>query len=191
MKVLMATRTDGAWTFEAGADSAVLRPAEPVFIEEPAIDWTTSVVLGIRISRLGMHISTKNVMRHCDALAPFHILRPAVPYCAGQLPPLYRDRAISPGAWVQISELPQEFEFSASRRPLRSQPGVDIDLTSPHSLSSLFAEEAVSILSQAMTFKTGDIILFGHSALTLGPPAVDTEISASIDGRELLDIRIK
>ncbi len=191
MKVLYIRRhTDGSLSIAPGVDSGVLRMGEPVFIDEDTQAWTTEVAVALRISRLGFHIPVKHASKHYDAVAAVHLLWPLEQPADG-LPPLFRDRALSPGAWVSLEELKGTSPvLSVERKSLRDNKDVNLQISRNFSLDILHADEIVAELSRAMTLKTGDMIVFAIDAM-LGAPIADTSITASISGIDSLSIRIK
>ncbi|MDE6196363.1 MAG: hypothetical protein K2F91_00680 [Muribaculaceae bacterium] len=192
MKVLsIGTSPDGKTLVEAGVDSAVLRPGEPVFVPEPTSDWNSSAVPVVRIGRLGMSITEARARDYYHELTLFHMLTPVSPDAAEGLPPFILDRALSPGRWLDISAAPSDrrFVLSATRSPIG---GSDSDVLSAEaSLADLGVDRVVALLSRHLTFKTGDLLVFRDCRLDFGSPQLDTEIKAAVDGEEVLDIRIK
>ena len=77
------------------------------------------------------------------------------------------------------------------RRRLPGRASEAVDVCTSISAATLQADDVVSWLSQTMTLKTGDIIIFADSALSLGAPLPDTAVTATVGGRESLSVRIK
>lgn len=191
MKVLYAS-LDGedVLSAEPGADSAILRVGEPVFLEEPADAWRTEVALALHVSRLGLHIPVEHARRHYDAVAAVHLLRPAVGN-AGGVPALFRDRAIAPGSWITLDMLEGTIGFDVARRSLRADDRVALDASLDLTLEELRADEIVAALSRTMTLKTGDMIILAGSSVGLGAPAFDTSVKVCVSGIPSLSVRIK
>ncbi len=95
MKTIYLQTIDGVIKALGGADSAVLRPGEPVFVPEPVEDWCSFVAPAIRISRLGMNIKPSFARQYYHELGAVHVLLPRRP---GPIPPLFCDRAIAPAS---------------------------------------------------------------------------------------------
>lgn len=57
--------------------------------------------------------------------------------------------------------------------------------------ASLDVDNVISVLSEYMTFKTGDIILFFDNGHIIGPSEIDTEIKVWANETEVLGFRIK
>lgn len=51
---------------ELGADSAVLRCGEPVFVPDPVDEWVSLVAPAVRLCRLGMHMG-RNARAYFDS----------------------------------------------------------------------------------------------------------------------------
>mgnify|MGYP002559632809 CR=1 FL=1 len=191
MKILsIRAGIDGCPSISPGADSAILRVGEPVFIQQPAQEWATCVTVAVRVSRLGLHIPVAHASRHYDAVAAIHMLAPVrqSPDC---LPPLFRDRAVAPGEWVPVEQTGNEFTLNVTRRPLRGDESVSLDGEIAVSLDRLRIDEIVSYLSQTMTLKNGDMIILRDASVELGAPVPNTVVSAYVSGFSSLSVRIK
>ena len=150
---------DGNLHVKAGADSAVLRPGEPVFVPDPVQVWRSTVAPAIRLSRLGTSIKAAFAPEYYDAVSLFHILTPVDPVIVDGLPPYILDRTFSPGIWHGITpaDLVGGYDFSAKRKNLNGE--ADAAEASGHfSLASLGADSAIEALSRYLTFRTGDIL---------------------------------
>ena len=190
MKVFYVTQSGASCPqVQLGADSAVLRANEPVFVPDPVADWVSVVAPAIRISRLGTHI-TRHPESYYDAVGAVHVLLPARPDVVPGMPPLALDRAISPGAWQPLDSGTTELTV---RRSLLwgDDPDVETVLAADFSLKDLDADGLVRHISKYLTFKSGDIIILADAATNLGAPILDTRIQAWINGDTSLDIRIK
>ena len=64
-------------------------------------------------------------------------------------------------------------------------------LSMPLEIDCLGIDRAVNMVSRYMTLKTGDMIIFGDSAVEVGTPRLDTRLTASISSQPSLDIRFK
>lgn len=192
MKILsICAGIDGRPCISPGADSAILRVGEPVFIQQPADEWTTCITVAVRISRLGLHIPVAHSSRHYDAVAAVHLLTPVHPVVSDCLPPLFRDRAVAPGEWVPVEQTGNEFNMNVTRRPLRGDESVSLDGEIAVCLDKLRLNEIVSYVSQSMTLKNGDIIILRDAAVELGAPVPNTTVAATFSDIPSLSIRIK
>lgn len=170
-----------------GADSAVLRPGEPVFVPDPVTDWVSLVAPAIRVSRLGMNIKPSFARQYYHEIGAVHLLLPA-DESALPVAPLFCDRCIAPGAWTDIESL-RDRGFTAAVLDREDHELVSLyrDLT----VSDLDCDNMINFVSRYMTLKTGDMIVFGDHSLDLGTPALDTRVTAGIFGADSLDIRLK
>lgn len=189
MKILCLRRSpDGSIRVEAGADSAILRHGEPVFPEERSGGWISMIVPAIRMSRLGTSIRKSRAAEYYDSFTFFHVLWPASgDSVADGIPAAVADRTFSPGTWLPFPG--SGIELKTSVRALGSDtPRTDSIALDP---ASLDVDNVISVLSEYMTFKTGDIILFFDNGLILGPSEIDTEIKVWANDTEVLGFRIK
>lgn len=187
MKVLLIeTDSAGRMSVQLGADSAVLRQGEPVFVPEPVSQWRCRVMPAIRISRLGMHISPANAARHFDSVSLFHVMTPAEPLYG--VPCGMIDRSFSPGEWLPAENI-TDVHWSVTRKKI----GMEVDFCRNKSfcLEKLGVPDAISNLSRLSTFRTGDVLLFADAAVDLGSPVLDTCIEATLNTNTILNIRIK
>lgn len=189
MKILCLHPTqDGAISVEAGADSAILRHGEPVFPDDRPDGWRSLIVPAIRISRLGTSIRRSRARNYYDSFTFFHVLWPASGNTvATGIPAAIADRTFSPGTWLPMPEQPVTARVSVRPLALETSTVTDIVLNP----GSLGADAAVEWLSQYMTFKTGDILLFFAHGTEIGPATPDTEITVHTAIDEVLRFRIK
>ena len=90
MKTIYLQTIDGAVKALGGADSAVLRPGEPVFVPEPVEDWCSFVALAIRISRRARTSSRRLRVNIITSLVPYtcccHAGPGPSPHCFATVP---------------------------------------------------------------------------------------------------------
>lgn len=172
-----------------GADSAVLRPGEPVFVPDPADAWHARIVPGVRVSRLGMYINSRNVFRHIDSYTAFHVLTPSAPIAG--IPDGMIDRTFSPGTWLPLEagSVSHMHTLAVSRGAIGGEP--ELVSAIDFSIDGLGVAYVVAELSKLCTFRTGDVILFADAAIDLGEPRLNTCVEAAIDTEKVLNIRIK
>lgn len=192
MKVLCICNSGGQRKIVAGVDSAVLRPGEPVFTDEPADMWISSVAPAVRISRLGMSIRESRAREYYHELTLFHVLTPTCPEACEGLPPYILDRAFSPGKWTDIASSPSDKELTlTARRQSIDGKGPQETRIVRFSLDTLGVDSTIALLSRHLTFKTGDLLIFADHAVSLGAPVIDSAVTAELDNEEVLSIRIK
>lgn len=192
MKVLYIKHNpDGSLNVEAGADSSVLRPGEPVFVPDPVSGWRSTIAPAVRISRLGTAIKASRASAYYDAIAPVHILTPASSALCDGLPPYILDRTLSPGLWQPLGEESgARHTFAVEVRALNAEApfaSVSVDF----SIADAGVDTAMEVLSRHLTFRTGDILVFPDCGLSLGVAVLDTELRVTVDGAEALKIRMK
>lgn len=171
MKILVLD-IDGNTPVTVGADSAILRHGEPLFLAEERHGWLSAVMPALRIGRLGLRIPRKAASEYIDACGLFHVLIP--PLMTGAW--AAADRTFAPGTWLDTSPWPESFETEAGTYPF---------------ITADEAADAVSRLSGHMTFKTGDIILFGNKGVARALPPPRTNIRASVSGQPVLDLKLR
>lgn len=189
MKILcLHTTPDGNLSVEPGADSAILRHGEPVFPDDRPDGWRSLIVPAIRISRLGTSIRRTRARNYYDSFTFFHVLWPASGNMAAPgIPAAIADRTFSPGTWLPMPDQP--VSASVAVRPLDRETSTLTEIAiCPETLA---AEAAIEWLSQYMTFKTGDILLFFDRGTDIGQATPDTEITVRAGTDEVLRFRIK
>ncbi len=187
MKTLLVRTEGGRLVAQGGADSAVLRPGEPVFVPEEVDEWVSVVAPAVRISRLGFHIKASFARQYYSEVGAVHLLLPRDEALLG-VPMLFHDRCIAPGEWHGVDAV-QEAPFVVT---VEDRMGNEL-LKKERSLkmSDLRADEILQFLSGHITMKTGDMLVFGDEAIELGSPVPDTKVRAAIFGSLSLDIKIK
>ena len=186
MKLLVITSQNGKWSLTFGADSALLRPGEPVFLPE-SLQARSAVIPAVRICRLGFCVRS-NFRSYYDAVSLFHYLDDAS--MPDWLPPYAADRTFSPGAWEAI---PDDGILSCEvhRQPLPGRQGEISETEFTLSLDVLAPDKLIREISQYCTLKTGDILLFPDAGSHFAAAEPDTALSASLNGTSVLDIRLK
>lgn len=164
-----------------GVDSAVLRATEPLFLDESK-NSRSLLAPAVRIGRLGFHIPESVAESYADATSVFHILKEEDSSCPFGL----ADRTFFPGRWED--GIKTSFNLRATIVTDRQQT---LMTEFQKKIDNLPVKEAVSKLSAWSTLKTGDVILFAAEAVDIGEPVIDTEVTAFIDGKTVLDLRIK
>ena len=182
----------------AGADSAILRQGDPLFVPDHLGAWDGEICPAIRICRLGLNIPLKAARSYYDAITAMHIHRPADGNRLTDEAVALIDRAFAPGLWIPLGS------DTASCKPI----SLSIDSLGPDGSSdrrsldfspeSLGADAAIAALSKLATVKTGDIIVFRRHSLQSGPAMRPDStgcfrglITASIDGRDCMKLKIR
>lgn len=190
MKVITVEHTpDSTLSAQLGADSAILRPGEPVFVADPPEAWRFRVIPALRISRLGMHIAAGNVIRHCDSMTALLVTSPAVPFAG--IPDGLIDRSFSPGKNMELTPGTYEADHELAVKTSRIGGSTLCEKSLRFSFAALEADKAIAQLSQWCTLRTGDLIVFADAAVDLGTPVLNTAATVCLDGAEILNVRIK
>lgn len=189
MKIMTVSgAASGTMRVDGGFDSALLRRGEPLFLDDSQPGSTVKVMPAIYISRQGRHILPANSRHYALEAGPVAYAPSPLAEAEGIAPGLC-DRAFAPG-----DKLPLDYEapcrLEASLTTLGSGETVD-SASLTFSFANLGIDEAICRLSEYVTLRTGDIILFADAALTLGPLAVDTCLQASFNSTQCLSFRIK
>ncbi len=164
------------------ADSSVLRPGEPLFLDDDYPAWQSVIAPAVRIGRLGLHVGEKFAGSYIDAHTLFHVRVPhAADHCW-----YISDRLFSPGKWLDGN-----FSGSGNVRVGVSAIGAQAKLqTFSLDIDSDDVCKAVSAISRYATIKTGDILVFF-------PPGLaddfkrNTELEAYLDDNQVLRLKIK
>ncbi len=174
-----------------GADSALLRHGEPLFIDGAPEQWVSLIAPAVRIGRLGTHIPQKFADGYIDAHTLFHLRFPAddrqVDFALWGM----SDRTFSPGEW-----LPGNFSGHETVRilieKLRSDATCPPDETYTDSigLNPYHTATAVAMLSGYSTLKTGDVLVFAGQGLRK-ELRQDTQLNAWLSDTQVLNFRIK
>lgn len=200
MKVIIADErpitTNGSIPrIRVGADSAVLRIGDPLFVPDHLGEWHSVVCPAIRISRLGTNIPPKAAHTYFDGIAPMHILSPS----DGSGEGIYTlmDRAFAHGRWRGIDTADTAASHIITIKTIfddgfPTPPETSIEFT----LATLDANETISAISRYCTLKMGDIIAFGHTSastalFTTGSSTPQAVITALFDDEESLKLKIR
>lgn len=171
----------------AGADSALLRPSEPVFLPAGGSAWTARIAPAVRIGRLGTHIPVSAAHAYVDAHTLMHLLMPPEHLYDAVIWGL-SDRSFSPGRWIDGC-FGTDTEWSASAAPLYGGGTVGVIPTREVPPQAV-CDAAIAAVSRFATLKTGDIIIFGDYAADL-PLEPNLLINANLGDSMVLNLKIK
>lgn len=157
-------------------DSALLAGGRPVFLPDYADDTRLAIMPAVRISRLGLAISSRFARRYYDAATLVALNAPGRPDRTTELN-LVADNALIVGTWTDI--------------PATDTWTADIAGHSAHSfhIADRF-ERIIEAVSRCSTMKTGDIIAIDDPSLCIDAALNDT-IDARLNGIPILHFRIK
>lgn len=172
-----------------GADSAVLRPSEPVFLPESGNTALMTAIPAVRIGRLGFCVRS-NFTSYVDAATLFIYIQPHPDDTPDWLPPYIADRSFSPGKWCP---LPADgfLRGRIALSPLPGRKGVSDSYEFTTTLEQLRIERLIRELSRFCTIKTGDLLLFPDSGTPMIPAELDTAVTATFNNEKVLDVRLK
>jgi 2-keto-4-pentenoate hydratase/2-oxohepta-3-ene-1,7-dioic acid hydratase in catechol pathway len=159
------------------ADSAIIRENRPVFMPDFAESWQSKVMPAIRICRLGLNIAPKFANRYYDAFTLVHQLIPNISDNAESATMVSFDGALAIGEWV---ELPTDGKINIEIN------GQSLTIEEFDRLCA----DTIHAISQYMTMKNGDLILFGQQSIDLDAK-IDTTVTATANGNELLNFKLK
>ncbi len=190
MKVLvMSQPAPGQWQMRMGADSAVLRHGEPVFLPESGRTARVAVVPALRIGRLGFCVRS-NYGSYINGITLFQFLAPDPDDLPPWLPPFVADRSFSPGQWLPMPD-DDSIRCQVNISPLPGRTGNPEKINFSTSLSALEPERHIREISRFCTLKTGDVLLFLDHGTPMLPAGIDSELTASLNGTNVLNIRLK
>lgn len=168
-----------------GVDSALHRPAEPLFLPDESSDCAILLVPALRISRLGKCIPPAKAAEYYDAATLAAVFLP--PQAWGtQL--LTADDTLTLGRWLPADPLPCQ-----AAATVRGLDGTVIKATQkwPTALTADTAAAAVARASRHMTLKNGDVILLARAAYRIAPPQCNTLIDAGLGLETVLSLKLK
>ena len=164
------------------ADSSLAKSGKPWFLPEFALEFTYHTHLVIRIGRLGKNIARRFAHRYVDAVT----VGATVTACgiADNAIAKAFDGAAMIGDFLPIEQISDLNEINASLA------NGDIVTTYQSSQMACHIDEIIEYVSKYFTLKIGDIIYtgFGDSST---PLAIGQHLTGSINGENVLDIKIK
>lgn len=164
------------------ADSSMLREHQPFFVPEHCELWSVRVCPAVRIDRLGMHISRRFARRYYnEAGLVGQIVPREYAGCPFDMPTEFyaMDSSLAMGRFVKLQDDGDEMILSG-------ESGVRVAF----SPASSGVDDAIARLSDFMTFKTGDLIVFADKAV-VSDIAIDRTVTATLDGVESFVLRAK
>lgn len=175
-----------------GADSAILRMGEPVFLPASDMPMRSMIAPAIRIGRLGLNIPADAADQYIDGYTLFHLLLPDGDDFDMNLWGM-SDRTFSPGVWTAEAfgrkETPECVRIEVSDLYGRQETTID-EKYSPE-IPAALCSEAVSALSQYSTMKTGDIIVLTDLAHPPVAATANTTVRVWLNDTQVLNFRIK
>ena len=163
------------------ADSAQQRNRQPWFVPDEGCKWVAVVCPAVRISRLGTHIAPKFAGRYYNEAAALCLFMPKDVSCD----PMTADERYF---MMDSAYCVGDFRPAGSADTVHviSADGREITFT----MSDLDADRAVSGLSDFMTLKMGDLVIFGNRSMTVGL-VENGRLDVALDGVLSVEWRIK
>lgn len=164
------------------ADSSMLREHQPFFVPEHCESWSVRVCPAVRIDRLGMHISRRFARRYYnEAGLVGQIVPREYAGCPFDMPTEFyaMDSSLAMGRFVKLQDDGDEMILSG-------ESGARVAF----SPASLGVDDAISRLSDFMTFKTGDLIVFADKAI-VSDITIGRTVTATLDDVESFVLRAK
>lgn len=179
---------DGFFTDNAVlmADSCWRPHRRPLFVPTEGF-WLCGIRVAVRISRLGKAIAPKFANRYYDGFCLVNYLVREADAEQFSTPDCMIDDSLIHGEWLPMPE-DNSTEFSFSIQGL-SETSANSALKS-FTIPVDYLDRALSILSHEATFKNGDVIILPQS-LARYVPHPDMHITADVDGKTVLDFKIK
>lgn len=189
MKVIMASGTkSGLLRFDGAFDSALLRPGEPLFVDDSQSGVALTLMPALYVGRQGRFIPADRCRDYVDACGLVAYV-PSPAAVAGGIAPMLCDRAFAPGAHMPLS-FDEPTHLAALLTDL-ADDDIIARAETTFSFAALGADKAIGRLSEFVTLRTGDIILFADGAVEVGSIIVDTRLTAALDGNPCLSFKIK
>lgn len=172
-------------------DTSILLKGQPFFIPEFSQDVHHEVEILVRINRIGKHIQTKFAHKYYDEIGL------GIDFTARDLQAKLKakglpwekakgfDGAAVIGKWLPKESLPHvdELNFSLTKNGKTVQSGSS-------RLMLWKVDELIAYVSQFFTLKIGDILFTGTPA-GVGPVALNDNLVGTLEGKELLSIKVK
>lgn len=176
MKLIFATTPE---RFEIIADTALVVAGKPTFVPDVpgCASWAEGICLAVRISRLGKTIAPRFVSRYIDGFTLASRIYPV----DGSGDIMHgRASAIDYGVTLGNWTAPAETDLTVEANGLQTKVEKPMQRIA----------ETVASLTEALTVKTGDILLLPLD-LPLRPIAVGDFSKATLAGAPNLDVRFK
>ena len=172
-------------------DTALLKDGNPFFLPDfsTQIDYETELV--VRINRLGKNIAERFAHRYYDEITV------GIDFTARDIQKKLKEAGLP---W----EISKGFDYSAALGTFISKSdvsdvqniGFHLDINGKtvqtgHTSDMIYSvDKIIAYISQFYTLKIGDIIFTGTPA-GIGAVAINDRLEGYLEGRKLLDVRIK
>lgn len=172
-------------------DTALLKDGKPFFLPDFSDEIHYETELVVKINRLGKNIGERFAYRYYDEITV------GIDFTARDLQRKQKelglpweiaksfDHSAAVGKFISKNEVSdiQNIELKLDINDQTVQQGNTKDMIFP-------VDKIISYISRFFTLKIGDIIFTGTPA-GIGPVAIEDHLQGYLDGRKLLDFRIK
>jgi len=173
-------------------DTAILLKKQPFFIPDFSDDLQYEAELIVKINKIGKHISPKFAHKYYDEISV------GIDFTARDLQTKLKNKGLPwecskafdgsavIGKWIQKSSLNKNMDdlnFELEKNDEKVQQGFT-------KLMLYSVDELIAYVSQFFTLKIGDIIFTGTPA-GVGKVVENDRLKASLEGQEMLHIKIK
>ena len=173
-------------------DTAILLKKQPFFIPDFSDNLQYEAELIIKINKIGKHISPKFAHKYYDEISV------GIDFTARDLQTKLKNKGLPwecskafdgsavIGKWIQKSSLNKNMDdlnFELEKNDKKVQQGFT-------KLMLYSVDELIAYVSQFFTLKIGDIIFTGTPA-GVGKVVENDRLKASLEGQEMLHIKIK
>lgn len=171
--------------------TALIAKRQPFFYPDFSKDVHFEVELVVQINRLGKNVQQKFAHKYYDHLSIGidFTARDIQQKCKEKGLPWEKAKAFDGsapvGKFIPLSELknPENINFELFQNGVSKQKGNSSDM--------IFSiDQIIAYVSQFVTLKIGDLIFTGTPA-GVGPVQIGDQLTAFIEGRKLLDLKVR
>ena len=173
-------------------DSAILPHRNPLYIPEFTKDLHYEVELVIKINRLGKYVMPEHASKYYDeiGIGIDFTARDLQEQLKAKGQPWEKAKAFDGSAALGKPFIPVSEFKDLSAIPFELKKNDEV-VQSGNSRDMIFSfDQIIAHVSQFMTLKIGDLIYTGTPA-GVGPVQPEDVLTASLNGRELLKVKIK
>lgn len=161
-------------------DSSITTHKNPLFVPDANAEYVFELAPAVKIFRLGKSIPVKFASRYYDAITLIARVMPVIdgkPVRNGSAIYTAYDSAIVRGEWIE-DFTKQTLEVTLGEQKMEIN------------IADLRIDETISMLSKYFSMKIGDIVSPCYLPLST-TPVIDTRITASLSGCDVINIKVK
>lgn len=166
------------------ADSAWRPDRRPMFLPAEGY-WLCELRPAVKIDRLGKSVSPKFASRYYSEYTLVNYLVYEPDPELNMSPAFMLDDALIHGSWMPVDDNEHHL-VAAGLSASHPEEVKEVDYT----LNFQMLDRAIAALSHDATFKTGDIIVLPRSLVSY-IPRPDSKVDVTVDGRQILNFKIK